>query len=194
MTPGATDYLLVLGSSPMAVALLIFATTFILEDLAIVGAALLSAEGTIPPSLALAALMSGIFLGDLALYGVGAAARTQNWAMRIIGEPRIARGRLWLERRYVPSLIAARFIPGLRLPTFAASGFLQLPFLQFFIVAAVAGFIWTTTIFAVILTFGAMAFEQLGTWRWIIALLLIVIALFAPRLLERGIMKRSVND
>lgn len=194
MTEGASDYLLLLGSSAFAIAFLIFATTFVLEDLATVGAALLAAEGTISPSLALSALMAGIFLGDLALYGMGAAARTQNWALQFIGEERMARGRQWLQHRYITSLIAARFVPGLRLPTFAASGFLQLPFFHFFVVAAVAGFVWTTVMFTIILTFGAMALDQLGTWRWILALVLLAIALIGPKLIERSLAKRSRND
>jgi membrane protein DedA with SNARE-associated domain len=194
VTEGIADHFLWLGSNPVAIALLIFATTFILEDLATVGAALLAAEGTISPSFALSALMAGIFLGDLALYGIGAAARTQSWARRFIGEERMARGRTWLERRYVPSLVAARFVPGLRLPTFAASGFLHLPFLHFFIVAAVAGFVWTTGVFALLLSFGTMALDQLGNWRWIIALLLVLIALIGPKLVERSLMKAPTND
>ena len=139
--------LLALGSSPWAVALAIIAATFVLEDVAIVAAALLAADGTIPPSLALAALVAGIFAGDLALYGLGAAARSQPWAHHFIGERRMKKGRAWLKRRYISALIGARFMPGFRLPTYAASGFLQLPFLPFATVAAFAGFVWTTIVF-----------------------------------------------
>lgn len=194
MTDGATDHLLLLGSSAIAIALLIFVTTFILEDVATVGAALLAAEGTISPSLALTVLMAGVFLGDLALYGLGAAARTQAWALQIIGHERMTRGRQWLERRYITSLIAARFVPGLRLPTFAASGFLRMPFFHFFVVAAVAGFIWTTGVFTLVLTFGTLAVNEFGIWRWIIAAVLVTLALIGPKLIEHLPLRRPPHD
>ncbi len=176
--------LFVLGTSPWAVALAIIAATFVLEDVAIVAAALLAADGTITPSLALAALVTGIFAGDLALYGLGAAARSQAWARRFIGERRMNKGRAWLKRRYISALIGARFMPGFRLPTYAASGFLQLPFLPFAVVAALAGLVWTTIVFTLIFSFGLMIVDELGVWRWLIAAALLTLVFFGPRLTE----------
>ncbi len=176
--------LFVLGTSPWAVALAIIAATFVLEDVAIVAAALLAADGTITPSLALAALVTGIFAGDLALYGLGAAARSQAWARRFIGERRMNKGRAWLKRRYISALIGARFMPGFRLPTYAASGFLQLPFFPFAVVAALAGLVWTTIVFTLIFSFGLMIVDELGVWRWLIAAALLTLVFFGPRLTE----------
>jgi membrane protein DedA with SNARE-associated domain len=177
--------LLALGSTPWAIALAIVLATFVLEDAATIGAALLSAAGGVEPSIALGALFAGIFMGDLLLYGLGAAARTREWARRMIGEKRMVKGRTWLRRRYIPALIGARFMPGFRLPTYAASGFLGLPFWPFAGVAAVAGFVWTSLVFSLVFFFGLMVVEHLGVWRWALAGLLLAFVLVGPWLAER---------
>jgi membrane protein DedA with SNARE-associated domain len=181
----AGTLLLALGSNPWAIAAAIVLATFILEDVATVAAALLAADGMITPSLALTALITGIFVGDCLLYGLGAAARTRAWAKRLIGEERMAKGRAWLKRRYVPALIGARFMPGLRLPTYTSSGFLNLPFVPFAFVAAAAGIMWTTLLFSLVFFFGVMTVEHLGAWRWWIAAAFALLILAAPYIVER---------
>ena len=79
MIEEAGTLLLGLGSNPWAIAAAIVLATFVLEDVATVAAALLAADNMITPSLALAALFTGIFIGDCLLYGLGAAARTRAW-------------------------------------------------------------------------------------------------------------------
>lgn len=184
MIENAGMLLLSLGSNPWAIAIAIIAATFILEDVATIAAALLAADGMIPPPAALAALFAGIFAGDLSLYGLGAAARTRDWARRFIGERRMAKGKSWLQRRYIGALVGARFMPGFRLPTYAASGFLGLPFWPFAGVAAGAGLLWTTLVFSLVFFFGVMIVEHLGVWRWALAVLLLALVLAGPTLAE----------
>jgi len=185
MTGDPATALLALGSSPWAIALAIVLATFVLEDVATITAAFLAATGEIAAPLALGALFVGIFAGDLGLYGLGAAARTREWARNVIGERRMVKGRGWLKRRYIPALIGARFMPGFRLPTYAASGFLKLPFWPFAGVAAGAGFIWTTLIFSLVFFFGVMIVENLGIWRWALGAVLLMLILAGPTLAER---------
>lgn len=177
--------LLSLGSSPWMIAIAIILATFVLEDVATIAAAFLAATGEVPPMVALTALFVGIFAGDLALYGLGAVARTRAWARRLIGERRMAKGRSWLKRRYISALIGARFMPGFRLPTYTASGFLGLPFWPFAGVAAGAGMIWTSVVFSLVFFFGIMMVEHLGVWRWALAAALLVLVLAGPWLTER---------
>lgn len=185
MESDAPSILLALGTAPVLVALAIFLATFVLEDVATAGAALLAAEGVIPPSLALTALFAGIFLGDLALFALGHLARSNQRAQDFIGSERLDRGRDWLQKRYVTSLVAARCIPGMRLPTYAASGFLRLSFRTFLLVTLIAAFVWTTIAFTVIFTFGLAAAEAMGPWRWAAAALLVLIALIGPQIIRR---------
>lgn len=185
MIENAATILMALGSTPWAIALAIVLATFLLEDAATIGAALLAASHSIEPPLALAALFVGIFAGDLGLYGLGAAARTRGRARNLIGEARMAKGRDWLKRRYLPALVSARFVPGFRLPTYAASGFLGLPFWPFALVALIAGIVWTGVVFSLVFAFGPSVVEALGIWRWALAAILVVLLLLAPTLVER---------
>lgn len=181
----ASDALLALGSNPWAIALAIVVATFVLEDAAIVGAALLAVSNEIAAPLALGALVIGIFAGDIGLYGIGAAARRQSWARRYVGEARMARGREWLSRRLVPALIGARFLPGFRLPTYAASGFLRVPFATFAATTAAASLVWSTAIFTLVMMFGAVALELFGPWKWPAGGALLLLVFVTPTLLER---------
>lgn len=193
MTEAAGSILLSLGSNPWAIAVVIIAATFVLEDAATIAGALLAATGVITPLAVLAALFTGIFAGDLGLYGLGAAARTRGWARRLIGERRMVKGRAWLKRRYVTALIGARFMPGFRLPAYSASGFLGLPFWPFAGVAAAAGLVWTTLVFSLVYTFGLMIVENLGVWRWALAALLLAFVLVGPAIAER-LVARGIGD
>jgi membrane protein DedA with SNARE-associated domain len=185
MSGDPTTVLLALGSTPWAIAIAIVLATFVLEDVATIAAAFLAATGVVPPMIALSALYIGIFAGDLGLYGLGAAARTRDWARRMIGERRMAKGRMWLKRRYISALIGARFMPGFRLPTYTASGFLALPFWPFVAVAAAACLIWTSLVFSLVYFFGVMAVEHLGVWRWILAAALVLLILAGPTIADR---------
>jgi membrane protein DedA with SNARE-associated domain len=186
--------LLALGSNPWAIALAIMIGTLVLEDVTTIAAALLAATDQVAPVIALSALFVGIFAGDLGLYGLGAAARTRKWARRLIGERRMVKGRTWLKRRYVTALIGARFMPGFRMPTYTASGFLNLPFWPFASVAFGAGMVWTTLIFGLVFFFGAMIVESLGVWRWALAAALVALILAGPMLVERFAHQRADAD
>lgn len=176
------DFLLSLGTNPITIAIMIFAATFVLEDAASVSAALLASMGHISVSLALAALVAGIFLGDLGLYGLGRLALTNDWARNYIGDARRADGQRWLQRRLLPTLIAARFLPGTRLPVYTASGFLKVPLALFVSITAGASVVWTGMVFLIVFVLGAAALETAGPWRWVFGVALLATAVFAPRI------------
>jgi len=175
------DFLLSLGMNPITIAVMIFATTLVLEDAASVGAALLASMGLISVPLALGALSAGIFAGDLGLYGLGRLALTNEWARAHIGEARRARGQRWLENRLLPTLIAARFLPGARLPVYTASGYLKVPFALFAAITAGASLAWTGTIFLIVYLLGAAALELAEPWKWLIGALVLATAVIVPR-------------
>lgn len=191
MSGDTATVLLALGSNPWAIAFAIVAATFILEDATTIGAALLAAGEIIAPSTALTALIVGIFLGDLGLYGLGAAARTRPWARRMIGERHMVKGRLWLKRHFFTAVIGARFLPGFRMPAYTASGFLGLPILKFTALVAFAGVVWTTLVFSLVFHFGQMIVEDLGVWRWAVIALLLALSFGAPMLAERVVARTA---
>lgn len=176
---------LTLGSTPAMLALSILVSTFFLEDAAIGYAAFLAATGMIAPHLAFAVLFFGIYVGDVGLYFLGAAARRYERARRFIGEHRIDQARMWLYRRSLLTLIGARIVPGSRLPIYAASGFLHIPFVKFAGITAAATFAWTAGIFSAIYAFGLHASEIFGDFKYAAAFVVVALVLGGPLLSAR---------
>jgi membrane protein DedA with SNARE-associated domain len=174
----------VAGSRPLQAATII-AGTFILEDAATLLAAMQVAAGAVSLPLALAALYTGIVLGDLGLYGLGALSAKNKWAARLVPKRRQDLGHNWVSQRVLPLVIVSRFVPGLRLPTYTTLGFLRAPFLQFAAAAVGATLVWTSGLFYISLKLGVLMLHYLGIWRWaglaVFCLLLIVVGRTAAR-------------
>jgi len=171
---------IMISSSPFVLAASIVVSTFLLEDAAIVYAALVSASGMISPPLAFAALFIGIYSGDVGLYGLGALANRFEPARRMLGEGRIQRARCWLRRRAVATLVGARFVPGSRLPLYTASGFLRVPFVVFAITTGSASLAWCLVVFSLVYLFGAHAAEMFGEAKYIVAAVVLLALVFGP--------------
>jgi len=160
--------------------------TFILEDAATAGAALAVQSGAVAMPVALGALYIGIVLGDIGLYGLGRLAAHVPWARRLIPQPRQDRGRAWLERHVFKVVFVSRFLPGVRLPTYTACGFLGANFRKFVSAAVGATLIWTSALFAVSLRVGRLLVDHLGQWRWVGFAAFIVVIVLTGRLAARA--------
>ncbi|MCA9695227.1 MAG: VTT domain-containing protein [Nannocystaceae bacterium] len=185
MTHEVYEWLRALAADPWLCAAALAVATLALEDAVTVAAGLLAAEGLVSAPVALAGLWIGIIGGDLWLYGLGALASRRPWARRLVGEANIARGRGFLDRNLVVTLVSARSIPGMRLPTYAASGFVGVSLARFTLIACVAVAIWTTAFFYVVRGFGVVAGRLLGSWSWAVGALLLLVAMVVPRVLAR---------
>ncbi len=168
--------------------------TFVLEDAATITAGVLAAGGILPAPLALGSVYVGIIAGDAGLYGIGRAAIKLGWAQRFVTADNLAKGRRWLHRRLITALIGARFTPGMRLPTFLASGFLRISFWRFFAVIVTVAAVWTTGIFALIYTFGPVIAQAVGKQAWIVGVVVIVLSFGIPLYLRnRAARKQSAE-
>ena len=155
------------GHSPFWQGAAIVLGTFILEDAATAAAAIAVQSGAVSLPVALGALYIGIVLGDIGLYGLGRLAALVPWAERLIPPQRQDRGRAWLERHVFKVVFVARFLPGVRLPTYTACGFLGASFRKFIAAAVGATLIWTSALFALSLRVGKLLLDHLGQWRWL---------------------------
>ncbi len=178
---------------PLLLAMAVGAFTFVLEDAALLAGAFLSAAGYVPPLGMFAALYLGIVIGDVGLYGMGRAARTQAWLFRALPPDRVEMARGWLDRRLWLSVIGARFVPGLRVALYSAIGFLRLPLRLFAAAAAVAAMIWTVPMFLLLYTLGE-AEEMLGPWRWLIGIGIVLAIGIVPRLIDRARKPRRLTE
>jgi membrane protein DedA with SNARE-associated domain len=157
-------------SSSLGTGAAIILGTFILEDATTVAVGVMAADGLIPIPLALLSLATGIALGDFGLYGIGRFAithpRLQGWVhskkLRPLGN--------WLNTKLYSTVVAARFLPGARLPTYLACGFFSVPFSRFAVPVIGATAVWSTLLFACSYYFGVYTLTLLGVWRWPIAI------------------------
>src|SRR3989344_1257076 len=145
-------------------------STFILEDATTMIVGVLAADGEIEWVLALVSLYAGIILGDFWLYGMGYLAADHKWAKWFVNHERYEYVRTWLEDRMETAVFTSRFVPGMRLPTYTAAGFLKLPFRRFAGPVIGGTLIWTSLFFGAAYLFGDLTEEWLGPWRWPIAI------------------------
>lgn len=180
-----TRFLLSEDTAPLLLALGIVALSLVIEDAAAVAAAILAAQGTIDPMPALAALWAGLLVGDIGLYALGAGAARSAMLRRWVGDERLARGRSLLDRNAMVAVFAARCLPGMRLPTYAAFGFFSAAFATFAAWVAAATFLWSSALFALVYGFGAAVADALQAWTWAAGLGLVAVLWGGQRLVVR---------
>src|SRR5215510_2419519 len=173
---------------PFAKAAGFFLATFVLEDVAAVGAGLLLASGGISWSAAFIACFLGIWMGDAGLYVLTRYAG-RGWFERSSLRrfaARVAESERWFAERGTPILIFSRLVPGARLPTYLAAGFLRVPLTRFLSVTGVASCVWTVAILFLAQTFGTQLTNWLGTYKHAgLVLIAVGVALFVALQLLR---------
>lgn len=171
--------------SPLPIALALALTTLLVEDLAIAAGAALAARGSLSWELALLAVGGGIALGDLGLYTLGMAARRLPFLRRRY-VPRAPALRDQLSSRLPSAVLLARVIPGLRLVTYTASGFLRVSLPAFSLWVLIAVSAWTAGLFALGHAFGGWLTATLHVPAPLaVALPIVVLALLLPLLRRR---------
>ncbi|HKP30898.1 MAG TPA: alpha/beta fold hydrolase, partial [Gemmatimonadales bacterium] len=155
------------GFSLAIVLFLLGAATLVSEDLACIAAGLLVGRGTIGFLSAVLACLIGIVVGDLLLYlagrWIGRPALRMAPLKWFVSEADVARSSTWFESRGVWLVLASRFMPGTRLPTYVAAGMLHtrlLPFLGAFILASV---LWVPLLVGAASVFGGQLLEWFST-------------------------------
>jgi membrane protein DedA with SNARE-associated domain len=175
---------------PFAKAAGFFLATFVLEDVAAVGAGLLLATGGISWPAAFVACFLGIWMGDAGLYALARYAG-RGWFERSSLRrfaAKVAESERWFAERGTAILVFSRLVPGARLPTYLAAGFLRVPWSRFLLITGVASCVWTLAILFLAQTFGERLTNWLGAYKHAGLLLLGVgVLLFATlQLLRRA--------
>ena len=169
--------------TPGVIALVLALTTLLVEDLAIAAGVALATQGAISWELSLAAVAGGIAIGDLGLYGLGLAATRVPWLQRRYVGPKSdwARGRI--TQRLGSAVLVARVVPGLRLLTYTACGFVRVPLLPFTAWVLVAVLLWTVGLYALSVAIGQTLAHALGLPPPVaVALPILAFALLVPLL------------
>jgi len=169
--------------------------SFVSEDVATISSALSIFGGPLSWPLGFAACFLGIWLGDLGLYSLarclGKPVLQSRWVARFADAAVIERCQERFNGRGSLALLASRFIPGTRLPTYLAAGLLSMPLARFALITAFAACLWIGGIFAIAKLLGAQAllwfsFFQGKIAAIILTSLFLVAALFVFRKLSRA--------
>ncbi len=166
--------------SSTAYALSLFLGTFVLEDVAAIGGGLLVATGAISWPLAFTACFLGIWAGDAGLYALARCGGRRWFEKSRLSKysSRVTQSEQWFERRGTAILIFSRMVPGARLPTYLAAGFLRIPWRPFLIVTGSASFVWTLIVLWLSQSAGARVFGWLGAYKQL-AVALLAVTLFS---------------
>lgn len=182
-----TSGLMAVANQPVLLVLVIVAATFVLEDLATVTVALLASQMVIDGATAVAALVAGTILGDLAVYYVARRAAHVPIVARFLGGAGLRPVLAWLERHALGMVLIARFTPGLRLPVFAGAGSLGVPARGFSIVIALSTLVWTPGLYWAASSLGMAGLDRFGMIGWAAPAALIVLFALAPRLVSAAV-------
>lgn len=179
------SFLQALPHTQLALAVSIFAGTFVYEDGATLLAATLSATGRLDPVLGLVAAFVGTWVGDMGLYGLGCSfgRRTAQlrWLHKYLRPESISKTERWFAKQGSLALVISRAIPGSRLPLYLAAGALRFPFRLFAKTTALCSAVWVSAIF-VIWRFVPKTTSSHQILPW----LLTALVLFAPWLLSKS--------
>jgi membrane protein DedA with SNARE-associated domain len=165
------------------------AGTLVSEDIACIAAGLLVAHGALAFPTATAACFAGIFVGDLLLVWLGRTVGRRSleavpfrwW----ISAEAVHRAERWFLRRGPGLMLASRFMPGTRLPTYVATGVLRVPLRNFVGWFALACALWTPLLVGTAVLVGDGAQRLFESWAHATPALLL--AGFAAWLAKRAV-------
>ncbi|WP_294138485.1 VTT domain-containing protein [Sphingomonas sp.] len=180
------------ANQPLLLVLVIVIATFVLEDIATVTVALLASHMVIDGAIAVAALVAGTVLGDLAVYYIARRAAHVPLVARFLQGAAARPVLAWLERNALAMVVVARFTPGLRLPVFAGAGSLGVPAGGFALVILLSTLVWTPGLYWVASSLGMAGLQQLGMFGWILPIGLIAAMALTPRIVAAVIERRPV--
>lgn len=186
------------GLNLLLLMLVIALGTFVSEDLTCIGAGLLAARGLIGFMPATAACFAGIVVGDMGLYLLG------RWlgrpAMRraplkwMVSEAELERSAEWFHARGPAIIIASRFLPGSRFPTYFSAGVIGAGFWMFTFYFMVAALAWTPMLVGLSMLVGTELLAYFHLYRhyalWVvlgaIGFLVLVVKVVLPAFSYRG--------
>ena len=122
------------------------------EELILLAGGVLVKSGVLHPLLTLLVNFLGVVIGDIFLFGMGHGVRSRiNRSPRFTGwfAQKIERGRPFFARHGSTTVFLARFVPGLRAPTFLIAGTMQMPLWRFILIDSLASLIFVPLLGAV---------------------------------------------
>src|SRR5947208_1430105 len=177
-------------TSTLFAATAIILLSFVSEDAATISSALSIFGGPLSWPLGFVSCFAGIWLGDLGLYSLARCAGKpilhSRWLARLADPVTITRCEKTFAQNSALTLIASRFIPGTRLPTYLAAGLFAMPARRFALITAIGALLWISVFFALTKLLGSHAvvwftFTQTKIAAFVFTGLLLLSAAFIVR-------------
>ncbi len=156
-----TEFFLTHGSYIGIITILILTGTGlpIPEEVPVIAAGLLSANGQLDPWLAFFSCLAGAIGGDCAMYWIGRhfgrnVVREHPWWAHFVKPEREAQLERTLQEHDWKVFFFARFLVGIRSPVYLAAGVLQVPFRRFIMIDLVCATAVIGTFFGLSFYFG----------------------------------------
>lgn len=126
--------------------------------------------------------MLGIWLGDLALYGLarryGRPLLGHKFFQKFASPPQLAKSEAWFSRHGIWALVVSRFVPGMRLTSFVMAGLLGLNAWVFALTTGVLSLLWCGLVFILMFFAGRKAENYLHHFHQVAPWLLLPLSLF----------------
>jgi membrane protein DedA with SNARE-associated domain len=160
--------------------------SFVSEDAATISSALSIFGGPLSWPVGFVSCFAGIWIGDLGLYSLarwaGRNRLCSRWLPCFADPTTVRRCEQTFSRNSAWALIASRFVPGTRLPTYLVAGFFAMPVRRFALITAIGAFVWISGIFLLTRFFGAHALLWFGLGQgkvaaFVFTTLLVVVAI-----------------
>ncbi len=176
------DQLLTYAGHPVFMFIAIILASYVLEDLAIVSAAILAADNVISVPLAAVAILVGIISGDIGLYLMGYLAQShQRLREHLFKQKNLERFRPIFKINLVYNIIIIRFVPGLRFLCYTTCGLFKAHFWYFILGVTLATALWVTVVFTLIYQLGSSTWLQYGQWKWALVPVALLLLYFSNR-------------
>jgi len=160
---------LVMRTSGAAHALLIFGLTFVLEDIAVLGAGLLVFNGMVSLPWAAGGAFAGLWVDDVGTYAIayalGRPVLERTCFRRLMGNVDLHKSEAWFKSHGTLAISLSRAVPGTRVPTYLAAGFLKVPVWRFLVITALACAAWVAGLFFLSYHVGMMAITAFKMFR-----------------------------
>ena len=171
------------GFSLLILLLLLAASTLVSEDLACIAAGLLVSRGTIAFLPATIACLIGIAGGDMLLFLAGRVLgrpALRHAPLRwFVTEEDVERSSRWFREKGLRLVLATRFMPGTRMPTYVAAGVLRTHWFAFSVAFLVASSVWTPLLVGSSALIGGpmmdwiVGYQRVAGWIFVLGLLTI---------------------
>ncbi|MGE0760820.1 MAG: DedA family protein [Pirellulaceae bacterium] len=156
------------------------------EEVPIVAAGVLSssAAGRLNPWLAFLSCLLGACIGDSLMYGIGrylghAYLRKHPWFARLLHEEREQRMEQLINQHGLKILLLARFLVGVRSPTYLAAGVMRTPYRKFLLADAFCSLVVVGISFWLSHFFGGWIGPRFRESQILITAIVVLIVVFA---------------